>query len=97
MRSAFEEKIRPPNPLPPRASAAGVLELEPVIHPAGAIPRPNAGIVADWLQRGWIVEAVSQPSGKGTERRKPVGVYKRGPSRPEPKACEFEPVEDDEA
>ncbi|MGY4473751.1 hypothetical protein ACVILL_001165 [Bradyrhizobium sp. USDA 3364] len=53
-------------------------------------------IIANWTARGWITEAISEASGKGSERRKSVKVYKRGASRPAPRVYEFDPVDDED-
>jgi hypothetical protein len=39
---------------------------------------------------------VSEASGSGASKRKPVGVYKHGEVRPEPAPDVFGPVEDDD-
>jgi hypothetical protein len=54
-------------------------------------------VISDWTRRRWIVAAISEADGKGANRRKPVGVYKRGDARPERRACKFEAVDDDGA
>ncbi|MGY4408818.1 hypothetical protein ACVWW4_000554 [Bradyrhizobium sp. LB7.1] len=54
-------------------------------------------IIAQWTRQRWIATATFESGGKGSERRKPVGVFVRGPVRPYEAAENFEAVEDEAA
>lgn len=52
-------------------------------------------IIAQWTRQRWIATATFESAGKGSERRKPVNVFVRGPVRPYEAAEHFEPVDDE--
>jgi RecA-family ATPase len=52
-------------------------------------------VIAEWLRRKWIIATTTDAIGKGSDRRKAVGVFKRGDARPEAREYKFEAVEDD--
>ncbi|MGY3618422.1 AAA family ATPase [Bradyrhizobium sp. USDA 10063] len=53
-------------------------------------------LIADWTRRRWIVSAVMEANGRGSDRRRPVGIYKRGEVRPERRAYQFGAVVDED-
>lgn len=54
-------------------------------------------IIAQWTRQRWIATATFESAGKGSERRKPVSVFVRGPVRPYEAVENFEAVEDEAA